>query len=97
MQDKLLKVQRWSGHGTIRQFQSELSARLSEDGYETAIEGEALVCYRIRKEGGFLGIGAKTIREPVLRVNYVDGLANLDEKSADPEFIEYLSGLLTAH
>ena len=97
MEDALHKIQTWASHGTMRQFQAEIGAKVAQDGYEVAIKGTSLVCSRVHKEGGFLGIGAKKIREPVLRIEYVDGLANVASEPVDAEFVAYLSGLLGAH
>jgi hypothetical protein len=98
MDDTLLKVQNWASHGTMRQFMAEIHAKVEGQGYEVGSEGNTLIVSRVQKEGGFLGIGGKTIREPVLRVDYDDeGLAQVDSDSADPEFIAYLAGLLGAH
>ena len=97
MEDALHKIQTWAGHGTVRQFLAEISGKIAGGGYEVAIDGEALVCSRVRKEGGFLGIGAKKISEPVLRIEYEDGLAKVASEPVDAEFVSYLSGLLGDH
>lgn len=97
MEDALHKIQNWASHGTMRQFLAEISAKVAEEGYEVAVDGAALVCSRVHKEGGFLGIGAKKISEPVLRIEYEDGLANIAPEPVDAEFVTYLSGLLGAH
>ena len=68
MDEKTRKVLAWATHGTPKQFYTEVSAKTSSHGYLTELKGDTLTCYRIRKEGGFLGIGARKIKEPVLRV-----------------------------
>ncbi len=97
MEDAVRKVSNWASHGTLRQFHTELVARLSDD-YEVEINGDKLVCYSVRKEGGFLGIGAKKIRETVLVAETgEDGIVALDIDASDPDFIEYLAPRLKQH
>lgn len=97
MEDSLRKVTTWASHGTLRQFYTELTARIPEDEYEVDLGEEKLTCYRVSKEGGFLGIGAKKIRKPVLVVAKEGDLLNVDQDAADPDFVEYLATRLTQH
>lgn len=97
MEDALRKVTTWASHGTLRQFYTELTARISEEEYEVDIEEEKLTCYKVSKQGGFLGIGVKKTRKPVLVVETEGDLVNVDQDSADPDFVAYLAKRLTQH
>ena len=98
MDEKTRKILAWATHGTSRQFYTEVSAKVAGLGYLTEVESDTLTCYRVRKEGGFLGIGARKIREPVLRVVYHgEGQAEIPEDCVDPEFVDLLEGLLKPH
>jgi len=98
MEEKLHKLRNWASHGTLRQFRTEISAKLAnEQEYEMELEGDTLTCYRVRKEGGFLGIGVKKIKETVLKVIGEGADLQIPEDSADAEFIELLSQKLKQH
>ncbi|MBM3187910.1 MAG: hypothetical protein FJZ90_04215 [Chloroflexi bacterium] len=97
MEDTLRKLQIWASHGTIRQFYTEVSAKISPLGYEAEMTGDTVTCYRVRKEGGFLGIGARKVREPVFKVTRTDSEIVIDESSLDKEFVTLLAGMLAQH
>lgn len=95
--DALHKIQVWAKHGTPRQFVTEIEAKIAPHGYTAAIEGNHVVCYKLAKKGGFIGIGARQIRQPVLRIIYDQDRVLVPEDSAAPEFVSLLSSLLKGH
>ena len=97
MEEELRRIKNWASHGTLRQFYTEVSAKVSGQGYEVELEGDTLTCYRIRKVGGFLGIGAKRVREPVLKVIRKEEEIIVPEDSADEEFVHFLASSLKQH
>lgn len=97
MEEELQRIRNWASHGTIRQFYTEVAARVTELGYQAELEGNALMCYKVHKEGGFLGIGARKIRETVLQVTREGDEVLVPEESADEEFVRLLAGVLTQH
>jgi hypothetical protein len=97
MEQDLLKLRRWMSHGTPRQFYTEIAYKIASQGYKAEIDGDTVTCYRVKKLGGFLGIGGRKITSPVLVVTRNDGEVSIDEKGADPEFINLLTELLQAH
>jgi hypothetical protein len=99
MEDQLLEMRHWATRGTVRQFFAELSARVSTNPeYQCEMtDEESIACYRIRKEGGFLGIGAKTVREPVLEIYRHGEEVTIPEETADAEFLSWLMEQLQPH
>ena len=97
MEQELLKLRRWMSHGTPRQFYTEIAYKIASEGYKAEIEGETVTCYRVKKQGGFLGIGGKKVTSPVLVVTRRDEEVDIDAKNADPEFVSLLTELLKAH
>ena len=97
MEDALHKIRNWASHGTLRQFRTEIAGKVAPDGYEVEMEGDTLVCYRVSKAGGFLGIGARKVKETVLEVVGEGEGMQMIEESADEEFVAYLAGKLTQH
>lgn len=97
MEDELRKIRNWASHGTLKQFYAEIAAKLSKQGYITELEGNTLTCYRVRKEGGFLGIGRRTIKEPVLKAVQEGNEVRIPAESANPDFVHLLAGLLKQH
>jgi len=97
MEEELRTIRSWASHGTLRQFRTEISAKVAEDGYQVKLEGDTLTVYKIRKEGGFLGIGARKIEEPVLKVVGEGAGMTIPEESADEEFVRLLAPKLTQH
>ncbi|MBA7703241.1 hypothetical protein ES703_112023 [subsurface metagenome] len=97
MEEELRTIRSWASHGTLRQFRTEMSAKVAADGYGVTLEGDTLTVYRIRKEGGFLGIGARKIEEPVLVVIGEGANMRIPEESADEEFLALLAPKLKQH
>jgi hypothetical protein len=97
MDDNLLKLRRWASQGTLRQFYTEINARLADDKYEIELEGDVLTVYSVETQGGFLGIGGRKVREICLRVIANGEAVDIPEETADPEFVEMLAEKLRAH
>jgi hypothetical protein len=97
-QGDLRRIMTWAGMGTPRQFYLEVVSKVAEEDYEAELEGDTLTCYRVEKEGGFLGIGGETNREPVLKVIMPEeGDVEIPEDPRDEEFIHFLANQLTQH
>lgn len=97
MEQELLKLRRWMSHGTARQFYTEIAYKIANEGYKAEIKDDTVTVYRVKKQGGFLGIGGRKITTPVLVVTQRDDEVEIDETHADPEFLSLLSTLLRAH
>ncbi|MFP3897160.1 MAG: hypothetical protein ACLFV5_10055 [Anaerolineales bacterium] len=96
--DELQKITAWAGMGTPRQFFLEVTSKLSGTEYEAEFEDDVLTCYRVEKQGGILGIGGKTVREPVLQMTFPEEAeVGVAEEPRDQEFIEFLAGELQQH
>ena len=96
-EEQLQEIQAWANRGTLRQFYTEVSAVIPAEGYRLELQADELVCYRVRKEGGFLGIGARTVKEPVLRFIREDGQIVVADEPVDEEFVRLLASSLTKH
>jgi len=97
MEEELRTIRSWASHGTLRQFRTEISGKVAADGYRVQLQGDTLTVYRIRKEGGFLGIGARKIEEPVLVVIGEGAGMRIPQESADEEFVGLLASKLKQH
>ncbi|NLX37180.1 MAG: hypothetical protein GXY68_10880 [Chloroflexi bacterium] len=97
MEQDLLKLRRWMSHGSARQFYTEIAYKIVDQGYEAEIIGNTVTCYLVKKQGGFLGIGARKVKTPVLVVTQRDHEVDIDARNADPEFVAGLTELLRAH
>ncbi len=97
MDEHLTKLRRWASQGTLRQFYTEINAKLSGDNYEVELEGDVLTVYSVETKGGFLGIGGRKTRQICLRVIATDDAADIPEETTDPEFVEMLAERLRAH
>jgi len=97
MEQELLKLRRWMSHGTPRQFYTEIAHKIASRGYRAEIEDDTVTCYRVKKQGGFLGIGGRKMTTPVLVVTRRDEEIDIDAANADPEFVTLLTELLQAH
>lgn len=95
--EALHKIQVWAKHGTPRQFLTEIEAKIAPYGYVVALEGNHLVCYKLEKKGGFIGIGVRQVKQPVLRIIYDQDRVLVPEETAAPEFVNLLSSLLKGH
>ena len=94
---KLHKLCNWISHGTLQQFFTEVSPKLLAQGYETDLVGEKLTCYSVEKQGGFLGIGVRKVRKPVLEVMREGDEVTINEETLDSQFVEIVLGLLHTH
>lgn len=97
MEEELQKIKNWSTRGTIRQFYAEVSAKAEAAGARTELDGNTVTFYRVRKEGGFLGIGGRTVKEPVLKIIRQDDTVDIPEDSVDQEFLHQFAQSLRAH
>lgn len=97
MEEELRKIRLWASHGTIRQFRAEIEGRIAAEGYKVDLESDTIAVYRISRQGGFLGLGVRKTREPVLRVTFGAEGVTLDEASADAEFVKYLAAGFSQH
>ena len=97
MEDELHKIRNWANHGSLRQFRTEVAAKVSPLGYLVELEGGTLTIYKTHKEGGFLGIGARTVREVALEVVREESEAHIPMASADADLVHILAGVLSIH
>ncbi|MEN6479254.1 MAG: hypothetical protein ABFD20_06420 [Anaerolineales bacterium] len=97
MEDQLSELRHWMSHGTPRQFYTEIAYKITPHGFVAEIDGDKVTCYRIKRQGGFLGLGAREIKTPVLVVERRGEEVFIDEEHADPEFVALLISLLQAH
>jgi len=97
MQEILDRIARWASHGTLSQFQAEVGGYLRIKGYVSEVQGEELLIYRPRKEGGFLGIGAKTVKEPLMRISRSESTVRVLPEPLDEELVYYLNSCLRQH
>jgi hypothetical protein len=88
----------WVKRGTLHQFYNEMNARLAEDEtYCVDLEDDAVVFSRIRHAGGFLGIGVRTVKEPVLEIHKKDGVVAVRDEPQDTDFVLMLATHLEEH
>lgn len=97
MEEILDRIATWASHGTLAQFRTEVDGYLKAQGYESEVQGEELLIYRARKKGGFLGIGAKTIKEPLMRISRAGGTVHVLPEPLDEELVHYLNSILRQH
>ena len=97
MEEKLQKIQGWASHGSLAQFHREVAGKISDDGYTVELGDDRLSFYKTRKEGGILGLFAKTVKETVLEIVRTGGDTVLSRETADEEFVNLLEGVLGAH
>ena len=97
MDERLLAIRNWANHGTINQFKNEVMAKIGSKSYQAETSGNSVTFYRMSKSGGFLGIGARKVREEVLTV-IKDGVdVRVPEDQADAAFVALLSSTLSSH
>jgi len=94
MEECLERITNWFVRGTLTQFQVAAEHRLSGDGYAVEKDGDALLFHRVHTKGGFLGVGKKIVKEPVMRIGKGDGGAYISPEPLDPEFVRYLADYL---
>jgi hypothetical protein len=97
MEEILERIATYVSHGSLPQFRTEIGGYLTSRGYDSEIQAEELLIYRPHKEGGFLGIGAKTIKEPLLRISTAGGSVTIPEDPRDEELVQYLNSVLHQH
>jgi len=91
MEEYLATIAGWFVKGTLTQFQIAFKHYLASEGYAVERQGDALLFYRIRKEGGFLGIGRKTLKEPVMKIIEGEEGVQIPPKPLDEEFVQRLA------
>ncbi|MGI6208395.1 MAG: hypothetical protein ACOYEW_09285 [Anaerolineae bacterium] len=94
MEESLSKINAWASRGTLEQFYSQVQTLLDERRFNVELVGNSLMFYQRRKEGGILGLGAKPVRRPVMRVSNTVSGVQVQPQPLDPAFAEYLAGLL---
>ena len=88
----------WANRGTMKQFYIEVSARLrSDDEHDVELDGNTLVFYNVREEGGILGIGAQTVREPALRLVQEGEMVTVSDDPMDPDCVMAVAEALSRH
>lgn len=98
MDEELRRIRVWASHGTMKQFATEVTAKISKlGGYQTDLEGDTLTIYHYVKSGGVLGIGARKVKETVLKVIRQGDDVVIPEDSVNADFVERFSGLLKQH
>lgn len=97
MEDILQRIKNWAGHGTPKQFLTEISAKIEKEGYQAEMVGNVLTCYRTVKKGGFLGLGGTKSKQVVLRVIWQDNQILVPKEDADEQFVRMLGTMLKQH
>jgi len=97
MEEKLHKLRNWISHGSMQQFFTEVSPKLLALGYETDLVGGKLSIFRVEKQGGFLGIGAKKVRTAVLETTRQGDDIEIDSTTVDPAIVDVILGFMHAH
>jgi hypothetical protein len=88
----------WANRGNMKQFYTEVSARLSDDNeHDVDLDGDTLTFYNVRQEGGILGIGAETVREPALRLVSEGGMIRISDDPMDPDCALAVAQVLSRH
>lgn len=96
MDEQITRLKNWVSHGTMRQFYTEMQAKLANTEYTVELVGDVITFYRTRKEGGILGLFARRVREQLLQISRQDDQVVIAE-GADPEFVQYVNSLLKQH
>ena len=95
MDDQLQRVRSWIHRGTLKQFCTEISARLAVHGYVAECQDDTVTCYRVRKQkAGVLGKSKRETREPVLTIMHRGAQLDMPVESADGEFVALLASVL---
>ncbi len=97
MEEILERIATWASHGTLSQFRTEIDGYLKDRGYDSEVQGNELLIYRPRKQGGFLGIGAKTVKEPLMKIRRSEDTVHVLREPLDEEFARYLNSCLRQH
>ena len=67
---------------------------MAPHGYVAQLEGDTLTWCRVRKQGGFLGMGKREVGEPVLLITRRGDRFEVPAESADAEFVALLASKL---
>ncbi len=95
--DAVQHILSWANRGTMSQFYTMVSAKLSVDTKrDVERAGDTLTFFSVRKEGGFLGIGGRTVREPAMSLTQEEGRVVIAEP-LDTDFVVGLAGILAGH
>ena len=97
MEDILQRIKNWAGHGTPKQFLTEVSAKIEPEGYQAELQGNVLTCYRMVKKGGFLGLGGSKSKQVVLRIIWENNQIRIPQEDADEQFVRMLGTMLKQH
>ena len=97
MEELRERITRWASHGTLEQLKMELDGYLKREGYDSEMQGDELVVFKPRKEGGFLGIGAKTIKTPLMKISRAGGAAKVLQEPFDEDLAQIISVSLRQH
>jgi hypothetical protein len=96
--EALAYITSWANRGNMKQFYTEVSARLSTDNeHDVELDGDAVTFYNVRKEGGILGIGAQTVREPALRLVQEGEMTKISDDPMDPDCAMAVAQALSRH
>jgi hypothetical protein len=97
-EEALLRINSYANRGTFRQFYTEMSAKMNQQkDIDVVLEGNTMTFCRLSKEGGIFGIGAKTIRQPVLELSREGTDVHVNEETMDMDFLLRLAALLRPH
>ena len=95
MEEQLQKIRSWARKGTMKQFCTEITARLATHGYTAECSGDTVTCYRLREQkSGALGLGKKQVKEPVLTMVKQGPQISIPVESADAQFVTVLVSVL---
>jgi len=94
LKQTLEQITRHASIGTLKQFHTMLEAKLENTDYTAEMNENHIRCYRVTKQGGFLGFGAKTIREPVMEIAKKNGVVEIAPEPLDPRFARFLADRL---
>ncbi|MBC7237654.1 MAG: hypothetical protein H5T69_17575 [Chloroflexi bacterium] len=93
------RISRYANRGTFRQFFNEMVAKLAkEPDLSVELEGEnVMVFYRVSKSGGFLGIGRKVSKTPVLKLTRQGADVLVAQEPLDEELAIRIASILKPH
>jgi hypothetical protein len=96
--DAMRYILGWANRGTMRQFYTMVSAKLSSDTKrDVELTGDTLTFYSVHKEGGILGIGGRAVREPALSLTQKGDMIIAAAGPLDSDFAMSLTGILSGH
>ena len=93
--ENLRTITNWINHGTLGQFEAELSARLRDDEqYHVQLMDGVLQVHRTHRKSGILGLGGEQKQELVLEVADQGSGLVVRELTADQELVDFLANSL---